>query len=424
VVPNKPDDWVIGDHRIDSCLARKTEPHCKLEFSLYIMVPVMICNFIKAIAMLWLLLRQQEVTFVTFGDALASWLDVHDKSTRRYCIMEKDALIAYQGSQRISDAGYESVRMHAWNDDNVFLTTISRGDVRRRSAAFSPKRWAITMSLCVGAILIAGGLLSMAIQSIVGEQFSMLDLGFGSLRPNAIFNIGIPQSGTTGLIGCVLFANLPQLIVSVLYLMYNSLYTCMHLAHEYSGYAIERKPLRVTEPKGSQRSTYWLQLPYTYGIPLLLASAALHWLVSQSIFLARVTIWHDGDNESPFDNFGRNGYEHKTISAVGYSCIPLLCVILLGTAMLIVAVLVGHQKLPSNMPVAGSCSAAMAAAADRPKDDLHASILPVKWGVVTNSDTTVGHVCFTSQEVTELQEGKVYTGIPPDPDVGTRVCAV
>jgi hypothetical protein len=59
----------------------------------------------------------------------------------------------------------------------------------------------------------------------------------------------------------------------------------MLMAKEWSDFAHERKALRVTTPSGGQRSTHYLQLPYGYALPLLAASAVLHWLTSQAIFL-------------------------------------------------------------------------------------------------------------------------------------------
>lgn len=47
----------------------------------------------------------------------------------------------------------------------------------------------------------------------------------------------------------------------------------------------------VTYPKGQQRSTYYLQLPYRYVIPLMILLVAMHFLTSQSIFLARLQYW-------------------------------------------------------------------------------------------------------------------------------------
>ena len=137
----------------------------------------------------------------------------------------------------------------------------------------SPKRWAVSIVSCIATIAAIIVLFCVALndENVSQTPNPLIALGFGSFSPNAIIQIGIPQEGTTGLAGCVLLANLPQVILSFLYLMYNGLYTSMHMAHEYGGYATERKSLRVTTPRGTQRSTYWLQLPYTYGMPLILA---------------------------------------------------------------------------------------------------------------------------------------------------------
>ena len=45
-----------------------------------------------------------------------------------------------------------------------------------------------------------------------------------------------------------------------------------------------------------QRSTYRLTLPYSRGIPLLVVFGVLHWLVSQSLFLARLDVYDRDDD--------------------------------------------------------------------------------------------------------------------------------
>ncbi|KAI6820880.1 hypothetical protein KC332_g9447 [Hortaea werneckii] len=247
-------------------------------------------------------------------------------------------------------------------------------------------------------------------------QFSLVILAtvivmnacFGSVDARALIDIGLPQLGSAGLVLSVLLANLPQAIVSFLYLTYNGLFTCMCLAHEYSQYGLagRKKPLRVTTPHGQQRSTYYLQLPFRYAAPLLIASTTLHWLISQSIFLARIsTSDYKGQSSSGSD-----------FSEVGFSCLPVLLTILLGTMMLLAALGCGFRKFASHIPVAGSCSVALAAAAHRPKDDVDAAFLPVQWGEVRSEGTDeVGHCCFTSQEVHDLMPGRRYAGTARKP---------
>ena len=89
--------------------------------------------------------------------------------------------------------------------------------------------------------------------------------------------------------------------------------------------------------------------------------------------------------------------------------------ILLGGLLLISLNLIGFRKYPDGLPLAGTCSAAISAACHRPEDDVNAAEKPVMWGVV-DSDDTVGHCCFTSQEVTAPPEWKRYAGLS-----GTRI---
>ncbi len=113
-------------------------------------------------------------------------------------------------------------------------------------------------------------------------------LGYGAVNSETTVHFYGPTAGK--LIPIILIANLPQALLSFLYLTYNALFTCMLLAEEWSGFAHQRKSLRVSCPVGKQRSTYWLQPPNIYSLPLLVMSAMLHWLVSQSLFLVRVAV--------------------------------------------------------------------------------------------------------------------------------------
>lgn len=195
----------------------------------------------------------------------------------------------------------------------------------------------------------------------------------------------------------------PQLLLSFLYLSYNSLFTSMLLAQEWNGYATCRKALRVTSPKGQQRSTYYLQLPYRYSVPLLLASAALHWLVSQSLFLARVIVLDRHGIEDP----------SQSIATCGFSNIALLFVICLGSLLVLIVLGHGFRRFESMMPLARSCSATISAACHPPELDTDAASKPVKWGVVEGYEVekvkaAIPHCTFTSFEVSRPIEGELY----------------
>ncbi|KAK4889757.1 5'-3' exoribonuclease 2 [Elasticomyces elasticus] len=82
-------DWTIDGREVDYCLAQTAEPHCQLQFSVYILLAVIMCNMIKSCSMLCALYWQRDGTLVTLGDALASFLDEPQASTRDRCLMSK-----------------------------------------------------------------------------------------------------------------------------------------------------------------------------------------------------------------------------------------------------------------------------------------------------------------------------------------------
>ena len=197
----------------------------------------------------------------------------------------------------------------------------------------------------------------------------------------------------------VLIANSPQLVLTILYFLYNSLYTSMFAAFEWSRFALQRKGLRVSSPTGSQRSTYWLQLPWVYSLPLAIAAAILHWLVSQSLFLVRI------DTLDPRHNIATE----EGFSTCGYSPYALVITIVIASMMLLAFILVGLRRLDTRMPFAGSSSLAISAACHRPLGDNDASLLPVQWGAVSHeTENGPGHCCLTSFGVEPPIEGQWY----------------
>ncbi|KAK0319137.1 hypothetical protein LTR54_013789 [Friedmanniomyces endolithicus] len=393
---NNAATWTMYGAPIEYCLAQIAPSHCKLQFSMQILITVILMNVCKSACMFLTLYRQKDATLVTIGDALSSFLDRPDPLTKDRCLMAK--VDVHNGPLRWRASGVKNT------PNTKPLPVTYYAPLRRRwFAGATVLRWCITIGLCTAALITAGTLLGIGVggtQTYLSGQ-SVFSLGFGAVDSRSLIDVGLPQYGASGLLSSVLLANLPQAIVSFLYLTYNGLFTSMLLCHEYSKYAMDgrRKPLRVTTPHGQQRTTYYLQLPYTYSLPLLVTSGTLHWLISQSIFLARISIYNDGVNSDQDD-----------YSEVGYSCTPILCVVLLGTAMLVFALGMGCRKFASSMPVAGSCSVALAAACHPPKRDEDASFLPVRWGEVADAsgeEDEVRHCSFTSGEVQAMTPGRL-----------------
>ena len=205
---------------------------------------------------------------------------------------------------------------------------------------------------------------------LASRKFSHLwSLGFGKVSPQSL-----ATWGQTGIIANVLLANLPQIILSFVFLTYNGLFTCMLMGKEWNDFAHRRKPLRVTLPRGTQQSTYRLQIPYRYGIPLLILSTLLHWLVSQSLFLVHVEVL---DSEGIVDT----RYSKTT---VGYSNIAIITVICVASLAILAALMTGLRRYRPGMPIVGTSSLAISAECHRPHDDIAAAIKPVMWGEPVN----------------------------------------
>lgn len=225
-----------------------------------------------------------------------------------------------------------------------------------------------------------------------------------------------------GIIVNTLIANTWQVIVSLLYINQNALLSCMLVAEEWSGFATNRKTLRVSAPVGIQRSSYTLSMPMTYGIPMLIVFAVEHWLLSQTTFIVRANrVSWNGDS---IQGWTMTGYSFIPALIGNASCSNFLLVksmtliILAGLlyfCVISVQLLVGARHYPADpaMPFVSTCSAAISAACHRPKADKEAHLLPVQWGVVGHDKHGVQQCAFTtSRYVAPPEQGSQVFGMP------------
>lgn len=229
-------------------------------------------------------------------------------------------------------------------------------------------------------------------------------IGFVSLG-NTISNRAISST-----LGVVVLANLPQVAFSFVYLSYNALATSLLANREYISYSQKRKRLRLSEPRIGQKSTYYLQIPYRYGIPLMIWSSSLHYLISQSLFIVRVNYYDANDVQD---------LTHS-LNTLGYSVLGIISVLIVGGMGVVLIFLLGFRRYPGLMPIGGTCSAAIAAACWRPESDIKAATQGVKWGEISGNNSTdfrdvngeeasnVRHLCFTSFPVTKPQARTLY----------------
>lgn len=361
---------------------------CGLNLNLIIIAVVVTCNLGKVIGMLYVAFRIHDDPLITVGDSIESFLVAPDKSTEGRCLTTK---------QKEVTASEKSVRLQMVPEHSrppvLSLPDVWQPTKQRWFSAASELRWLLCISLFAIALIVIGSLLGWAISSLPDPKSikTLWSLGLGRVHPQALIEgwaIANLSSGNSQILASVLIANLPQALLSFLYLTLNGLCTSMFLADEWSRFGRYRKPLRVSTPKMGQRKTYFLQLPYRIALPLMGMSGLLHWLVSQSIFLAVV---------AEYDAEG-NLLNSVAVATCGFS--P-------------VAIGLGCRRFDGSMPLVGSCSAAISAACHAPPWDSHASTQALQWGSVSGmtSPDGIGHCCFSSGVVSDPVPGQEYAGI-------------
>ncbi|KAI0472675.1 hypothetical protein GGR56DRAFT_651447 [Xylariaceae sp. FL0804] len=255
-------------------------------------------------------------------------------------------------------------------------------------------------------------------------------LGFGAVSQLTFLNVMLPRGDPAGLLTSVLLANAPQLWFSLMYTVAGAVLTTFLVQREFAAMHVHahvsattatatntaakealdhrdhdrrhHKPLRVSEPVGIQRSSYFISLPFRYGVPLTVLSAVFHWLISQSFFLARVTaLLPDGTEDYP-----------NSFSTLGYSPYAVLITGAVGFINFLMIVLVGCRKYDGTMSMVSTNSMAISAACHSlPEDREFGYQLPVQWGVVEVGEDGVGHCTFSTAPVNvirEPQEGALY----------------
>lgn len=231
---------------------------------------------------------------------------------------------------------------------------------------------------------------------------SLWSYGVGDARQWAVALTGFmrERDQRSGFFFAVFFANMFQIVVSALYLLYNNLMTVMFAASEWNDFVSERKTLRLSVPRGIQRSYYFLLLPYRYSLVLMICSGLLHWLISQSVFVVQTVAY------TP--SFERN--TQMDASSIGASSIEIVFSMATGLLLVLFILFVGFafhygpkkkkhggRDFALTMPLVSTCSAAISANYHRHKEDKDCSLLPVIWGFVGDKEgDSKGHYTFTT----------------------------
>jgi hypothetical protein len=220
---------------------------------------------------------------------------------------------------------------------------------------------------------------------------------FGAIDPR--YNL---YQSENNILSVILSASWPQALVSLCYFGYNGVFTSFQIADVMNRFSAQRKGLRLSSPvQGSQRTTYFLTLPYRFAIPIMAINGTLHWLASQSLFLVSIQNYWSVRKDNSY-------------TACKYSPLAILVMTLLLLSMIAVAVLFGSRKFRGEMPVAGSSSALISARCHIPADEngKEAVRQPLQWGGTGFTECEgyhgqVLHCSFSSKPVLPLKTGQI-----------------
>lgn len=236
--------------------------------------------------------------------------------------------------------------------------------------------------LTASSILLRDGTRHLQAQNLSTSVHALWSYGFGQVASSNLIDM---HKSNSDLMYFVLLANLPQALLSVCYLLYNGAFTCMLMEQEFQTYARRPRRLRVSLPADGQKSTYYLQLPFRYAIPLILASGLMHWLISQSLFIAHIL---------SYSTEGVRNLKNDVITC-GYSPIAIICSIATGGLMVVTIIIVSFRKYEPGLPLAKNRSSSIQAACIRFPEDIKAATSPVMWGVI-KEENDFSHYGFSS----------------------------
>ncbi|KAK8073075.1 hypothetical protein PG996_006423 [Apiospora saccharicola] len=354
---------------IEHCLAKPVK--CRVLVSSGLLLVVLSCVLVKVATCITILWYQQDASLITPGDAIESFISKPDTYTRGLaslnvtdsqnlqCLTRKETVcpIAHDGS---------FIKPRRWQETPQRLRSV-----------ITKRVWIQVYYIASVVLVGVVGALVVALQRYVAGDGDIKSFG-----PSDNVSIVDFLSGM-GYYATLIVVNTPQLILSFIYLVVNMLHTQLQLEREWNSYALAYTPLRVSFPHGEQTSTYRLQLPYKYSIPLISTSAALHWMISNCLFIVIVDGTLDGTDMTPVErnpnrpettndrlreDFNMSGSVYIT---AGYSVTAIFVLFVSGTLFVLSPLFFSSQKLKGNMTFGATNSLVLSAACHVPRATSH-----------------------------------------------------
>ena len=325
-------DLTLDKSSIKFCLAKPgPSPICSISINTPFLGAVAFLNLltIASLSTILFLLSKSFTPLATLGDAISSFLQDPDPTTRGSCLLSKTDV--WQGrwgtnttnpndNPTIAGAKYFLPQDHFWFSSPslprlVFVLLI----------------WLLTAGLTATALGI----------SIVSDPNNYLSkFGIASGYSTLLF----PTAVQSVPLGATLIACLPQVLLAALYLCVNSLLTVFFLSHESSLFAIKHRVLRVSSdaPEGEQITSLYLTLPRPISWFLVLLFAGMGFVLSQSVFvvLLRLSPVDVSPSSATFTSEG------ERVLALGFSGVGLFIFLGMLILLAIVVTVLGLRRAP------------------------------------------------------------------------------
>ncbi|KAI0856839.1 hypothetical protein F4860DRAFT_491803 [Xylaria cubensis] len=342
--------------RVSHCLAQPTQPTCKVGVSNALLLIVVGCVFIKAMQATIVVWKLPTASLVTPGDVIESFLSYPDSQTQGLCTLDTT------DSERL-----EYGPRNRWTPGmHVLLPRMVQrpkrpGKQHRLASAITISAWARTYSILIGGFILL----------TVGLGFASVTTGNDYSYSFDLTNRIIPLSLRLDYFSSLLLANAPQLVFSLCYISFNALITRLQVEREWNSLSSKFQPLRVSYPMGEQVSSYRLQLPYRYSVPMIAISISLHWVVSNGLFLYIIEggfVQYDFNMDHSTELPALFSVSNESFITLGYSPFFILVLFIASFVLIICSPgLVGLQKLNFKM-VTGGCNSLVISAACHPSD--------------------------------------------------------
>jgi hypothetical protein len=116
-VLNDANFWIVDGRQVRYCLSEAGSPQCKLHLLLSVGWLVTFINMIKAILMLYIVFKLDEEPLMTMGDAVASFMEHTDHTTKNIGIATRNE-IKEQSRSTLDPMGQKKWKPRKWKDTN------------------------------------------------------------------------------------------------------------------------------------------------------------------------------------------------------------------------------------------------------------------------------------------------------------------